>query len=60
MTRLVMPLMAIALAGCEVGHLNLAPMSLGPSDAAPRSCLNATADGACKPAGALSSTRATN
>ena len=60
MIRLVMLLMPIALAGCEVGHLNLAPMSLGPSDAAPRSCQNATADGACKPAGALSSTRATN
>ena len=60
MIRLVMLLMPIALAGCEVGHLNLSPMTLGPSDAASHSCLNGTVDGACKPAGAHSSGRATN
>ncbi len=41
----------LALAACEVGHINLpmAPMTLGPADAPRTSCAgaNETATGAC-------------
>jgi hypothetical protein len=32
-------LLPLALAGCAVGHLNLQPMTLGPSDTPKSSCL---------------------
>jgi hypothetical protein len=56
----VMLLMPLALAGCAVGHIAL-PMTLGPSDAAPASCLShADTPGDCKAPAALSGTRETN
>ena len=36
---LLILLLPIALAGCAVGHLNLQPMTLGPSDTPKSSCL---------------------
>ncbi len=57
-----MLLVPLALAGCEVGHLKL-PMTLGPSGAAPASCLgdgNMTAHGDCNAPAARSSTREAN
>jgi hypothetical protein len=57
---LVMLLVPLALAGCEVGHLKL-PMTLGPSGTAPASCLSdTTAHGDCKSSAALSGTKEAN
>ena len=46
---LLLPIpLALALAACEVGHIKLpmAPMTLGPADAAPTACVaNQTAAG---------------
>jgi hypothetical protein len=56
----ILVLLSLALAGCEVGHLKL-PMTLGPSDAAPASCLGDTAaHGDCKAPAAHSGTQDTN
>jgi hypothetical protein len=48
--RLLILLLPVAFAGCSIGHLNM-PMTLGPSDNAPASCLtygNTPAYGDCK------------
>jgi hypothetical protein len=46
---ILLPL-TVSLTGCSVGHVNL-PMSLGPSDPVPASCLTYSgtpSDGDCK------------
>jgi hypothetical protein len=53
---LLLLLLPVAFAGCSVGHLNM-PMTLGPSNPAPASCLtysNTPAYGDCKGAGTVS------
>jgi hypothetical protein len=53
---LILLLLTVSLTSCSVGHVNL-PMSLGPSDTAPPSCLthNGTPSyGDCKGAGTVS------
>ncbi len=48
MRWLVMLLVPLGLGACEVAHLKM-PMTLGPSDAAPPSCLSGTTThGDCK------------
>ena len=51
---LLMLVLPLALAGCAMGHLNLQPMTLGPSDTPKSSCLtyaDSPAFGDCKGAG---------
>ena len=48
---LLMLVLPLALAGCAMGHLNLQPMTLGPSDTPKSSCLtyaDSPAFGDCK------------
>ena len=54
--RLLLLLLPVAFAGCSMGHVNL-PMTLGPSDSAPASCLTYSgtpAYGDCKGPGTVS------
>lgn len=54
---LLILLLPLALAGCAVGHLNLQPMTLGPSDTPQASCLtygDGPAFGDCKGPDAVS------
>jgi hypothetical protein len=54
--RLLLLLLPMAFAGCSMGHVNL-PMTLGPSDPAPATCLTYSgtpAYGDCKGPGTVS------
>ena len=54
---LLILLLPLALGGCAVGHLNLQPMALGPSDSPKSSCLtyaDAPAFGDCNGPDAVS------
>jgi hypothetical protein len=54
--RLLILLLPVAFTGCSVGHVNL-PMSLGPNNPAPPSCLTYSGTlsyGDCKGAGTVS------
>lgn len=54
---LLMLLLPLALAGCAVGHLNLSPMTLGPSEPSKASCLtygDGPTFGDCKGPGSVS------
>ncbi len=60
---LLILLLPLALAGCAVGHLNMTPMALGPSDSPKSSCLtyaDGPAFGDCKGPGAVSIPQASN
>jgi hypothetical protein len=59
---LLMLVLPVALAGCAMGHLNLQPMTLGPSDTPKSSCLtydDSPAFGDCKGPGTVTIPRAT-
>jgi hypothetical protein len=59
---LLMLVLPLALAGCAMGHLNLQPMTLGPSDTPKSSCLtydDSPAFGDCKGPGTVTIPRET-